>query len=92
MKHTMLAVDMVGNAYEITNRDGRIGFGTLMSRAYDRGLRLCIITDGQVMYHARYDSWTAPAWVHAIQPDARLNRSVRDTVAAIRGTAAILDL
>lgn len=82
-KHTMLAVDVEGNAYEITNKD-RIGFGTLMHRAYDQGMKLCIITDTRVMYSARHDSWTAPAWIHAIQPDARIERTVQDSIATIR--------
>jgi len=85
MTHTMLAVDIDGTAYAITNKDGRISFASLMRKAYDRGLRLCIITDTRIFYAPRYSSWTAPAWVHAIQPDARIDRTLSDAVTTITG-------
>jgi hypothetical protein len=83
MKHTLWAIDTRGQNYKITNNDGRISSATLLARAYNAGLKLCVVTDGTCMIHAKHDSWTAPAYIHAVQPDARIGRTVTDTVNTI---------
>ena len=84
MAAQLYAVDMEGQCYVLTAKDGRINSWTLLEKAYAEGLRICIATGGQCMLHTKYSSWHAPAYVDAIQPDARIGRSVADCVATIK--------
>ena len=48
----------------------------------------CIITNGRCMISPPTDSWTAPAYIHSINPDARINRTVSDCVETIKNMIA----
>ena len=85
MKRTLYAVDMQGSCYILKNKDGRENTGRMITKALQEGMELCIITDGNCMLSANsnFNSWHAPAYVHAINPDARIGRTVHDCVNTI---------